>query len=367
MAFSYILLLILTGIMGVHNVIVVSDVSVKAGGSITIPCLYPLQYRNHVKYLCEGKYFLPCKIVVKTNQEKSSSEKFSIYDDMDQSTFTVTIKDLTDKDTHYWCAVEIKNKLDVRQYFQLSVTTGMPSLYVNQQEMMAMEGGSVTVLCHQKYPKVTKWCRLGTSCVADESGSLDGTPVSINASVPDVFSVTMSELRPESSGWYLCSTKDFQMPVHITVHEFISATTPTVSPDTLGTLSTTLQHSDLVTSNEQHTAKPVNSTIVSTGEDILQNEAGLNSSLKVIGLITTLLLLLFVGPTAFYGWKIIRRNQTKHEEPDITAGSQTGSASEVPYATIIHNQHVAAQKKNLPEESVTYSTIVMKDRVQQIQ
>ncbi|KAF3708167.1 hypothetical protein EXN66_Car001341 [Channa argus] len=178
---------------------------------------------------------------------------------MDQSTFTVTIKDLTDKDTHYWCAVEIKNKLDVRQYFQLSVTT---------------------------------------------------------------------------------------------------ATTPTVSPDTLGTLSTTLQHSDLVTSNEQHTAKPVNSTIVSTGEDILQNEAGLNSSLKVIGLITTLLLLLFVGPTAFYGWKIIRRNQTKHEEPDITAGSQTGSASEVPYATIIHNQHVAAQKKNITDEDTDYWCVV---------
>lgn len=110
---------------GIHSeIITVSDVSVKAGGSISIPCLYDLRYRNHVKYLCKGHFFLSCTILVQTNQPQSSSERFSIYDDTNQTTFTVTIRDLSKRDKYYWCAVEIKNNKDVRQWFKLSVTTG---------------------------------------------------------------------------------------------------------------------------------------------------------------------------------------------------------------------------------------------------
>ena len=62
-----------------------------------------------------------------------------------------------------------------------------------------------------------KWCRLGGSCLT-KSGSIDGTGFTIN-SVSGVFTVTMSELKTESSGWYLCVRGDLQMPVHITVTE----------------------------------------------------------------------------------------------------------------------------------------------------
>lgn len=113
---------VLTGIYS--TITTVSDVSVKAGGSISIPCLYDLSYRNHVKYLCKGGSFMLCKIVVQTNQQKSSSQRFSIDDDVNQTTFTVTINDLSERDKYYWCAIEIKNWKDVRQYFKLSVTTG---------------------------------------------------------------------------------------------------------------------------------------------------------------------------------------------------------------------------------------------------
>lgn len=34
------------------------------------------------------------------------------------------MKDLTDQDTDYWCAVEINGGPDVREYFHLSVTRG---------------------------------------------------------------------------------------------------------------------------------------------------------------------------------------------------------------------------------------------------
>ncbi|KAI9535449.1 hypothetical protein NQZ68_003003 [Dissostichus eleginoides] len=45
------------------------------------------------------------------------------------------------------------------------------------------------------------------------AGLTDGTTVSNNRSV---FTVTMSELRTESSGWYLCVKGDLQMPVNVT-------------------------------------------------------------------------------------------------------------------------------------------------------
>lgn len=100
----------------------------------------------------------------------------------------------------------------------------MKSLNVTQQEIVAFEGESVTAVCCYNYPveKRVMWCRLGSSCVTSQDGSIGGTAVKINASVPNLFTVTMSDLRSESSGWYWCAIGDIQMPVHIIVHEVTS-------------------------------------------------------------------------------------------------------------------------------------------------
>ena len=55
--------------------------------------------------------------------------------------------------------------------------------------------------------------------MTEPSGSIDGTAVTIDRSVPNVFTVAMSGLRTESSGWYLCVQGDLQIPVHLTVTE----------------------------------------------------------------------------------------------------------------------------------------------------
>ncbi|XP_026165588.1 polymeric immunoglobulin receptor-like [Mastacembelus armatus] len=237
MAFPYILHLILAGFMGIHCEITVSKLSVTASGSITIPCLYNESYRNNVKYLCKGYYFNTCKTVVRTDEPTRRSGRFSVYDNRNQNIFAVSINDLTDKDKHYWCAMEIKYAKDVSQHFELSVTTGLPSLYVDQQEITVFEGGSVTVGCHYKYPTAPKWCRLGSTCVADESGSMEITPETINTHNP-VLNVTMSAIKPEHSGWYLCAQDDLQMPVHITVKE-LTSTRITTSNNTAGKILTT--------------------------------------------------------------------------------------------------------------------------------
>lgn len=109
-------------VAGIHSIDTVSDVPVKTGASISIPCRYDSRYISHVKYLCKGYYWSSCTYAVKTN--KPSSGKFSISDDKQQRIFTVTIKDLTDQDTDYWCIVEINGGPDVGRYFHLSVTRG---------------------------------------------------------------------------------------------------------------------------------------------------------------------------------------------------------------------------------------------------
>ncbi|XP_034008211.1 CMRF35-like molecule 5, partial [Trematomus bernacchii] len=151
-------LLILTGLTGIHSITTVSKVSVRARGSITVPCLYESKYSNHVKYLCKGHLWEFCSYEVKTNKP-SSSGKFSISDDKQQRVFTVTINDLTDKDTeYYWCAVEIKDGADLKEYFHLSVTGGTPSLYVDQQEMTGFKGDNINIKCHCQNSGERKWC-----------------------------------------------------------------------------------------------------------------------------------------------------------------------------------------------------------------
>ncbi|XP_068424082.1 polymeric immunoglobulin receptor-like [Clinocottus analis] len=221
-------LLILTGLTGIHSITTVRKVSVKAGDSISIPCLYGSQYVNHVKYLCKGFYWSSCSIKVQTRPQGRST-KFSISDDKIQKVFTVTVNNLMDKDTgYYWCAVE-KDGSDVKEYFHLSVTRG---LYTDHQKKTGFKGDKITINCHFRNSGEMSWCRLGGSCVTTRSsGSIDGTRVTINASVRNVFTVTMSGLKTESSGWYQCVKGDLHMPVHVTVTEPPTTTTrSTLSP-----------------------------------------------------------------------------------------------------------------------------------------
>ncbi|KAI3363262.1 hypothetical protein L3Q82_011890 [Scortum barcoo] len=222
MAVQFVILLILTGLSGIYSVTTVSQVSVKAGGSITIPCLYESWYIKNVKYLCKGGHWNSCSKEIKTNQPNSG--KFSISDDKSRRIFTVTIKDLTDTDTgYYWCALEIDGGSDAGQYFYLSVTRGAPSLSVSPQEVRGFEGEMININCPRLSPNNSgkmEWCKLGSSCVTVwSSGSIDGATVTIKSTVHNIFTVTMSGLRIESSGWYWCDDGGQQMPVHVTITE----------------------------------------------------------------------------------------------------------------------------------------------------
>ncbi|XP_051232357.1 polymeric immunoglobulin receptor-like [Dicentrarchus labrax] len=297
-------LLIVTGLTGIHNITTVSEVSVKAGDSITIPCLYESKYINHVKFLCKGYTWTSCSYAVKTNQP--SSGKFLISDDKSQRIFTVTINDLTDEDTDYWCAVEIDEGSDVREYFHLSVTRGTPRLYVDHQEITGFKGEKITISCFHRNSGEMKWCRLGCSCMTESSGSIAETRVTITSKV-DGFNVTMSNLTTENSGWYLCVSGDFQMPVHVTVTE-----KPTISTRNVTTLSPIPEHHTSVFTGGAPTAQGVHTIFI----------------------IRLSLLVFFVMVTSSIWFMVKRHKQTKESSTTSTAEEEvkyTRKTSEVAF------------------------------------
>ncbi|XP_029305376.1 uncharacterized protein LOC115019855 isoform X2 [Cottoperca gobio] len=315
MAVHLIFLLILTGLTGSHSITTVSKVSVKAGDSITIPCLYESKYINDVKYLCKGSVWSSCSTEIRTDSQ-SSSEKFSISDDKIQEIFTVTIKDVTNKDTDYWCAVDVNGGLDDKMYFQLAATEGTPLLSVVNQEITGFKGEEITIQCHGRF--AIKWCKLGSSCVTGLSGSIDGTGVTIRWRSLRVFTVTMSGLRTESSGWYSCVKVDFQMPVHVTVTDRPITTTPAMTRS-LTTLSTT--------PNTIQTGRAI--TTAKTGQD--------GASIDIKSLIISLSLLLSVVMMALFIWFMLRKHKkTKAESSAPTTRQDLRKSSDICFVPSTH-------------------------------
>ncbi|XP_034093876.1 uncharacterized protein LOC117560878 [Gymnodraco acuticeps] len=298
-------LLSLSTLAGIHSITTVSQVSVRVGGSITIPCLYESQYINHVKYLCKGSTWNFCSDAIKTNQHNTG--KFSISDDKQRKIFTVTINHLTKEDTDYWCAVEINGGGDEGTYFKLSVTTKTPSLDKTNQEITGSTGRPIAINCPNSNSGEMKWCRLGGSCLT-KSGSIHETGFTISASVAGVFTVTMSELKTESSGWYLCVKGDLQMPVHITANN---------------------NSKDLVL--PQSVPVDLNAYII------------------------PLSLLIFIVLVTVFIWFMLKR----HKQTKKAASAMTAAEEEITYSTVTHKRNTSSQSS--PAESavdVVYSSVI---------
>ncbi|XP_039994553.1 uncharacterized protein LOC120796165 [Xiphias gladius] len=337
MAVHHSFLVILAALTGIHSITAVSEVSVKAGESITIPCLYDSQYINHVKYLCGGYYFASCSYVVKTNQNYGSG-RFSISDDKKQRIFTVTIKDLTDQDTHYWCSVEINRGRDVGQYFHLSVTRGSPRLYVDHQEIKGFNGHSVNISCKYRNAGEKRFCRLGGNCVTGTRGSIDGTTVTITTRVPGVFTVTMSGLTTKSSGWYSCATGDLQMPVHLTV----TAKPTTTTHATTGLTTTT------GLSPPRETVNP------SVSEDDTRTSSCCSFSIHLKSIIIIpLSVLLFILMVALFIWYMLKGKKQNEAESSFAATAEENMV----YSTV-KCKRKPGQHTGVPvEEEVIYSNV----------
>ncbi|TWW53203.1 hypothetical protein D4764_0229440 [Takifugu flavidus] len=251
-----------------------------------------------------------------TERHGSSPQHFSPphWTHREKKVFTVTIKDVREGDTDFWCVVEINGGRDDGTYFQVSVTRDVSSLYVDHQEVTGFNGGQTTIKCYYQNSGQAKWCRVGGPCVTQSQGSIDGTTVFINETPPRVFTVTMSGLKMEDSGWYWCSRGDLQMPVQIIVREKPSTTAQpeTFTSPELVSPSTTNEAEKPSTTDE--TEKP--STTDEAEKPSTTDEDAPNSlSGSFMIVIISLSLLIFFVILSSLIWFCIKRQKQIQEEP----------------------------------------------------
>ncbi|XP_060883643.1 uncharacterized protein LOC132955039 isoform X2 [Labrus mixtus] len=321
-------LLIFAGLTGIHSVTTVSKVSVKTGGSISVPCFYESKYINHAKYLCEGYAWSSCSYRVKTNEPRRSG-RFSISDDNQQRIFTVTIDRVTLFDSYYWCNVEINHGPDDGKQFQLSVTRGRPLLSVDHQKVTGFIGGDVAIRFTHTIRGAIQWCRLGGSCVKEPHGS-------ISTSNPDVFTVTLRGLRAGSSGWYYGAKGEVQMPVHVTVTERPITATVTTTKITTQLMTISLQPVNHTSASPNNTSKE-------------QSKRGPDHLLRFIIPASVLIVIVLV---ALIFWCVLRQHKLKKAQSSAAAKAE----EEVTYSVVSHRR--PKMKKDLAQdEDVTYSTL----------
>uniref|UniRef100_A0A671RZD2 Ig-like domain-containing protein n=1 Tax=Sinocyclocheilus anshuiensis TaxID=1608454 RepID=A0A671RZD2_9TELE len=201
--------------LGAQDVQTVSQVSVQERRSIVIPCWYNRAYVNNVKYLSFGDHWTFSKYI-EFSDGREKHETVSVSDNKSTSTVSIDMRN-------------IQQSQSGTNYKIFVIFFSIAGLYVQDQMLAGFEGGSVTVACYYHLPRKTgiKWCKLAGNCVLEPGGLLDGASVEIRNS-NGVVSVSVSRLRKENTGWYWCSVRELQMPVHITVstREETSASTP---------------------------------------------------------------------------------------------------------------------------------------------
>ncbi|CAI5654312.1 CMRF35-like molecule 4 [Oreochromis niloticus] len=163
-----------------------------------------------------------------------------------------------------------------------------------------------------------KWCRLERNCVTGSSGSIDGTTVTAHMRDLNVFTVTMSGLKSENTGWYWCAKGDIQIPVYLTVTEKpITTTTSTTSTTTVaenGTFTTIEQQSKSTVAENKHRAS-----------------FDLKILIVPLGVLILLILMFF--------WFILKQKQSKAESLATAMVEEEVTYSIVVYMQNNHQRH----------------------------
>ncbi|XP_030296715.1 CMRF35-like molecule 5 isoform X1 [Sparus aurata] len=255
------------------------------------------------------------------------------------------MKDLKEQDSgYYWCVVEINNGGDIEKSFYLSVTRDTPALHVDHREITGFVGEQIIINCHHSNRGEMKWCRLGRSCVTEQSGSIDRTEVTIDRSLPSVFTVAMRGLRTESSGWYWCVQGDLQMPVHLTVTE--KPTTITVAATTLLT-----------------TTEPENPTTASVDKEttIVHSEQQ-SDSIDPRTLIIFLSLMIFIAFVTIIIWFMLKKHKQAKAAASATTTSCTESNVDVMYSSVVFKRPNGVLETSYTQSDVDvmYSSVALK-------
>ncbi|XP_068070915.2 polymeric immunoglobulin receptor isoform X2 [Danio rerio] len=198
-------------------------ITVKPGGSVTIPCYYDEKNPPRRKYWFSehgqsNKY---------TN---TTEENLSVIDHPDQSLFTVTMRNLQENkhNGQYYCTVETGQKPNVTYVtYELYLKVhSAPDVSVMSSSVSGHEGGNVSVQCFyssEYKKKLKRWCRYkDEKCFRKKTNTSQNSSVQISDDGENFFTVLMTGLTLSDSGWYYCSAGDQIVPVQLTVTDALS-------------------------------------------------------------------------------------------------------------------------------------------------
>ncbi|NP_001293030.1 polymeric immunoglobulin receptor-like 2.5 [Danio rerio] len=191
-----------------------SRITIKPGGSVTIPCLYeknPMQLKYWYSVNNPSNKF--------TNTKE---ENLSVIDHPDQSLFTVTMRNLQENQTgEYHCVVKtgVTGGVTYRVYLDIRYD---PDVSLKGRSLSGHEGGNVSVQCFYSsaYRNSQKqWCRYkDEKCFTERKTDISqNSSVQISDDGESPFTVLMTGLTLSDSGWYFCSAGEQIIPVQLTI------------------------------------------------------------------------------------------------------------------------------------------------------
>ncbi|XP_051716621.1 polymeric immunoglobulin receptor-like isoform X2 [Ctenopharyngodon idella] len=295
---------------GSHHVL-----TIKTGGSVTIPCHYDEENPLQKKYWFSD--------IDKSNiYTNTTEENLSVIDHPDQSLFTVTMRNLQYKDTgDYSCAVETEGLSTFNYDLHLKVQPA-PDVSVESSSVSGHEGGDVSVRCfytsgYQNQPK--QWCRYkDQSCYTVGRNDTSQNPsVQISDDGRRSFTVLMTGLRLSDSGWFFCSAREAMNPVHLTVTE--------------------AKQVNEATDNQRDSSKELLTVWLPASAALLQ-------------------LLILVGVIFTWRWKQ-RSKQDKHQNIEKNDSRTIDPIYCEPEDPVKYNIYINDERSNDPIKDKTYSTI----------
>ncbi|XP_047434652.1 polymeric immunoglobulin receptor-like isoform X2 [Mugil cephalus] len=178
------------------------------GRDVDVSCSYGQGYESHEKYLCKNDCG-SSDVLITTSETKKN--KYSIYDDKEKRSFTVTISDLQSVDAgKYWCGVTVFFK-DI--YTEVKLELGQDHCCNNVDKIQSNERDSVSIICpyELKYQNNLKFICRGnqpSTClqqaVITSDSKQNGRFTLTEDKESRRFTVNINKLTLEDSGWYLC-------------------------------------------------------------------------------------------------------------------------------------------------------------------
>ncbi|XP_049332557.1 uncharacterized protein LOC111194609 isoform X5 [Astyanax mexicanus] len=332
---SLILSVFLLFISGSESVRTLKHLTVRRGGSLSVPCLYEKKYKSHRKYWCKGGTWSSCRIVAYGN---TSNTGISVTDDPSQNMFTVDLKNLQYSDSGwYWCAVEIGGYWtpDDGDSVYLTVSSD-PAVWVENSRVIGQEGGRVSVQGNYSSGyenKEKKWCRVKTwSCYPFQDSTVNISDDWIGSS-----RVEMIGLQESDAGWYWFSAGGVGVTVHLTVTE--RPTTTTAAVTTLPTTQKTTPHQSTSSSDRKSQTDAENVWV-----------------LVAVGLV---LLLILFSLLTYMLRRSLKSNQSEAKERGSDPAVHMTSTTEntLIYSDVIHDNKKPSSSAAASENEVTYSSV----------